>query len=1247
MINKVLGLDLGSASIGWALVSEDSDSNLCNRQLIDLGVRIIPYNGTEGQEFVKGVGESKNALRTKARSARRGYDRYQLRRYYLTQVLIKNGMMPDDDLKSLPKLKLWDLRARAVSQKISLPELGRILLLLNQKRGYKRTRSDSSLDKKDTEYVAKVKNRYNFIKEQNLTIGQYFSNTLRENKFFRIKENVFPREAYIEEFNAICSQQKLYHSILTDELISEIRDKIIFYQRPLKSQKGLVSICEFEGFYVEKDGKRYFTGPKVAHRTSPLFQIVKIWESINNLRIKTRDGDDLYLTSEERREIFNHLDNNDKLSVKDLCKIIKKGESEISVDRKLFKTGLQGNTLKTMIRKACSAKEIPNDLLKFEPKISVNENVKVCLFSKKSGEVINESVQNQKIIDRNFESEPLYKIWHTIYSINDIDECSKALVKNFQLDEIAALKLANIDLSKFGYSNKSAKCLRKILPYLMDGYEYSESMMLADYNHSGSLTKDENLSRELADKLSLIPKNSLRQPIVEKILNQMVNLVNEIINTYGKPDEIRVELARELKQSKEERSETEYYINKRNRENEQIAKDLSEFGLRATRNNIIKYRLYKEINNEEKRLNAICIYCGKQISFTEAITGSDVDVEHIIPKAKLFDDSQSNKTLAHRHCNSTKRDQTAYDFMKGKSEEEFNSYVERVNLLFEKGLITKSKRDKLLMTESKIPDNFVDRQIQETRYISRKAVQILNTICHKVYCTSGTITAELRNLWGYNDVTMNLQLPKYKQAGFTEVKELEANNETSIHKKEIIKDWSKRDDHRHHAIDALVIACTKQGFIQRFNTLNSTKTREELEYNTKNRQFKEKLSLLEKYIVANQPFPVKDVEDAISKILISFKSGKKVITKGSRKIVKKGVKKVIQENIIIPRGALSEESVYGKIKVIEKEKPLKYLFENPDIIVKQHIREAIKTRLDEFNGDSKKALFSVKERPIIIKGETTLNYASCYKEEYVIKYSVDTNFNKVDKVIDEGIKRVLEKRLKKFNNKYKEAFKDVKTDSGETVKWYVEEGLKNPIHSVRCLTGLSAVVPIRKDRYNNNVSFVKPGNNHNTSIYLNRDGKLVENICTFWHAVERRKYNIPVIIEDPTAVWDNIQKGQMANLPETFLEQLPLPGSQFILSMQQNEMFILGLPEDDLNYAISNNDYKTLSNHLYRVQKIASIYYVFRHHLETTINDDSNSLKMGRFIRISSLDALLRNNATKVKVNILGKLTIDKKNSIY
>ncbi|MFT3753499.1 MAG: HNH endonuclease domain-containing protein [Paludibacter sp.] len=106
--------------------------------------------------------------------------------------------------------------------------------------------------------------------------------------------------------------------------------------------------------------------------------------------------------------------------------------------------------------------------------------------------------------------------------------------------------------------------------------------------------------------------------------------------------------------------------------------------------------MYEEIDNEEKKLNAICIYCGQPISLTEAIKGNNVDIEHIIPKSKLFNDSQSNKTLAHRHCNKNKNDMTAYDFMKSKSTAEFEAYIERVNLLYANYVINKTKRDKLL-----------------------------------------------------------------------------------------------------------------------------------------------------------------------------------------------------------------------------------------------------------------------------------------------------------------------------------------------------------------------------------------------------------------------------------------------------------------------------------------------------------------------------------------------------------------------
>lgn len=1245
MANSILGLDLGSASIGWALVSEDSNGDSTNTTIIDLGSRIIPYDKTEGQDFAKGTGESKNSIRTGYRRARRNYDRYQLRREFLIKTLIKNNLMPGDELKNLPKLELWNLRAKAAKEKIELNELGRLLLWLNQKRGYKSSRSDANLDKKDTDYVAMVKSRHDTIKEHNRTIGEYFYFHLRQDEFFRVKENVFPREAYIEEFDTIYKTQQLYHKELTNELIAKIRDEIIYFQRPLKSQKGLVAICEFEGFTVTAGEKEFFTGPKVAHKSSPIFQIVKIWESINNLRIRTKNGDELYFTNDQRLKIFDYLDNNEKLTFKNLCKLIGKKEEELYVDRKLYNSGIQGNITNCIFKKIL--KDIPNseNLLKLDLKIIEDQNKKTYLYDRRTGEGILDTECNSKYVDRIIEYEPLYRLWHTIYSITDIDQCKHTLVKNFNIDIDTAAKLANIDFNKYGYSNKSVKVLRKILPYLFDGYTYSQAMELAGYNHSGSLTKDENLSRNLLDKIKLLPKNSLRQPVVEKILNQMINIVNELISKYGKPDEIRIELARELKQSKEERNDTESFINKRKRENERIAKSLEEYGLRATRNNIIKWRLYEEMDNEEKKLNATCVYCGKNISLTEAIRGNDVDIEHIIPKSKLFDDSQSNKTLAHRRCNSTKGNLTAFDFMKStKSDHEFHAYIERVNKLFQNQLISKTKRDKLLMSEKDIPDNFIDRQLRESQYISRKAREILNTVCHNVWCTSGTITAELRHLWGWDDVTMNLQFSKFKSVGLTEFVNWESNHGKNTHEKEVIKGWSKRDDHRHHAVDALTIACTKQSFIQRFNTLNSQKTRTLIEEQVaKNRiEHKEKLSTLEKYIIAMQPISVHEVQKAVSKILISYKSGKKVATKGTRKIGSSGHKRIVQNNIIVPRGPLSEESVYGKIKVLDKQKPIKYLFENPDLIVKQYIRELVKQRIESCDGDVKKALVQTKKDPIFldIEKKIPLEHASCYKEEYVIKYPINSSFNKVDKVIDSGMRDILVNRLKKFNNNPKEAFKDIVTEDKSTVPWFIDEGFKQPIYSVRCLTGLSAVVAILRDLEGKDIGFVKPANNHHIAIYYDQDDTLVEHTCTFWHAVERKKYGLPVVISNSNHAWESLQLNNMADLPESFLNQLPPPGYRLKYSLQQNEMYVLGLPEEEVKSLIDKEDYSTLSNYLYRVQKISSKDYCFRHHLETQIVDNKEAILSNRYYRLNSLKAFEALYPYKIKVDILGKPSI-------
>ena len=214
------------------------------------------------------------------------------------------------------------------------------------------------------------------------------------------------------------------------------------------------------------------------------------------------------------------------------------------------------------------------------------------------------------------------------------------------------------------------------------------------------------------------------------------------------------------------------------------------------------------------------------------------------------------------------------------------------------------------------------------------------------------------------------------------------------------------------------------------------------------------------------------------------------------------------------------------------------------------------------------------------------------------------------------------------------------------IKWFEDEGLERPIKSVRCFTGLSAVVPVKKDEKGKDIGFVKPGNNHHIAIYKDNNGNKIEHVCTFWHAVELKKYGIPIIIKDASETWDKIQMKPEGTYPESFLEKLPDIQLKLEHSMQQNEMFILGLENEDIQRAIENKDYKTISDKLYRMQKMSikpssgQIDLVFRYHLETQIIDDSNSKASKRYINIQSLGALFALNPFKLKVDRLGNISI-------
>ena len=489
---KILGLDLGTSSIGWALIAENNDTV----DIIGIGTRIIPLSTDEKDEFSAGNQISKNQKRTAKRTQRKGYDRYQLRRKALVSLLKSLDVLPEEDLMKLDALELWKIRANAVNQKIELKEFARVLLHLNQKRGYKSSRSDANLGKKDTEYVAEVKGRHQLIKEQGITIGQKFYSELMNNSNYRIKQQVFPREAYIEEFDLICEEQKKhYPEIITDELVEKLKNKIIYYQRKLKSQKGLISICEFEGFFkTNKKGKDVFVGPRVAPRSSPLFQVCKIWETINNLTLKNRSGEKYEFTSDDKQKIFEYLDNNEKLTATELYKLLELNKNDGWYHNKQIERGIQGNMTKAEILKVLN---INDENLIFN--LNVDEE---SLVDKDTGEILEKNTS--KIIRPDIEDQPLYQLWHVIYSISDTDECENALIKKIGFDSETAKKLANIDFRKGGFGNKSSKAMRKILPYLMEGYVYSNACSLAGYNHSGSLTTDENLKRVLIDNLLLI-----------------------------------------------------------------------------------------------------------------------------------------------------------------------------------------------------------------------------------------------------------------------------------------------------------------------------------------------------------------------------------------------------------------------------------------------------------------------------------------------------------------------------------------------------------------------------------------------------------------------------------------------------------------------------------------------------------------------------------------------------------------------
>jgi CRISPR-associated endonuclease Csn1 len=1152
------------------------------------------------------------------------------------------------------KLENYEWCVKGLAEKLDLEALAIVLQEINGQMA------------NSSGYLGAISDRSKELYFNKQTVGEYLYNQLQNNPHSRLKNQVFYRQDYLDEFEVLWSvQAKGREDILTNELKEEIRDVVIFYQRKLKSQKGLISFCEFEQKQIVQNGKTKTIGLRVIPKSSPLFQEFKIWQNLHNVILKNKNTREiLVLNQEDKQALFEELNLKGNLTANQVLKLLVDNPKDWEINY----INLEGNrTNQALFNAYLNILDIEGYDVREELKLKLNKDeITLADIDKPSAE-IKEMVRtifshlgiDNSILDFNgelegkaFEQQSSFQLWHLLYSYEEdnsptgMDTLYRNLEEKYGFNRDQA-KIIGAGALQDDFGNLSSKAIRKIYPFIKES-EYSQACQLAGYRHSKhSLTKEELENRELKAKLDILPKNSLRNPVVEKILNQMVNVVNTLIDSENDKlekqglernfrfDEIRIELARELKKNAKERGELTKAVNAGKLEHERIVKILqTEDGIKyPTRNDIIRYKLYQELKDNGYK----DLYTNSYIERSKLFT-KDYDIEHIIPQSRLFDDSFSNKTLVPRHVNLHKGNKTAYDYVKDtygdQAAEEFCARVEHLFKLKEQG-ISKAKYKKLFMKGSEIGEGFIERDLRDSQYIAKKAKEILFQITKSVVSTSGSVTDRLRQDWDLVNVMKELNLPKYEAAGLVELQE-DKNGKP----KKVIKDWTKRNDHRHHAMDALTVAFTKHSHIQYLNNLNARRNenapkqsiienieqKETIKVQDGNGNFKR---------IFKEPIPNfrQLAKQHLEAVLVSHKAKNKVVTKNINRI--KGNDKV--QIALTPRGQMHKETVYGKIRTyVSKEEKISAKLDEATIrlVSNPQYRQALLQRLQENGNDPKKAFTgknAITKNPIVLKNGNPLPEKVkliWLEDDYTIRKEIGPDL-KIEKVIDEGVKRILQQRLDAYNGDAKKAFSDLgknpiwlNKEKGIVIKRVTISGVKN-----------AEFLHYKKDHFGNEilddngmkipVDFVSTGNNHHVAIFEDEKGNLQDKVVSFYEAVARVNLGLPIV-------------------DKTFNQHL---GWQFKFTMKQNEMFVF--PSEDFDpHEIDLLDLKNralINKHLFRVQKFSKVEYgnsavrdyVFRHHLETSI-DDNKELRDITYKVFKSLGEL--SQVVKVRLNHLGDI---------
>lgn len=771
-----LGLDIGTNSIGWWLYATQNDEIT---SVVDGGVRIF----SDGRDP-----KSKASLavdRRVARAQRRRRDRFLRRKAALMKRMAEVGLMPADPMvaKALEQLDPYELRAKGLDEALPLTHFGRVLFHLNQRRGFK---SNRKTDRGDNE-SGKIKDATKRLDEEMAsnkvrTYGEFLNMRraaapdARQVPKVRTRLSIarrdhaekeeagydfYPDRRHLEdEFDALwAAQAEHYPDALTDDLRDEIR-VIIFHQRPLKTPKA--GLC-------------LFTEERRIPRAHPLNQRRVLYETVNNLNIAAPGEAKRSLTREERDRIIHALDN--KKHTKSLSGMAMKLKA---LGKEINLRPDQSFTLETANRDAIACDPVRASLShpdRFGPRWST--------------------------LDHDTQWQMIERI-RAVQSDAEYATLVDWLMARHELDIETASGVANAPLPE-GYGRLGLSATQKILAALeANVIPYSQAVAACGWHHSdgrsGEVLNELPYYGQILER-HVIPGTydenddeitrygRITNPTVHIGLNQLRRVVNRVIMVHGKPEQIVVELARDLKLSEDQKRNVLRDIKKNTDAAIVRGQKLEEMGVANTGGNRMIYRLWEALGPAIGP--RCCPYTGKPISAGMIFDGS-CDVDHILPYSRTLDDGLANRTICLKEANRKKTNKTPWEAWGDTSQ--WDAIAANLKNLPD-NKAWRFAPDAMQRFEGE--NDFSARALKDTQYLSRIARSYLDALYdgadHKshVWVVPGRLTEMLRRHWGLNAITALTDSDSHT---------VKAKNRT---------------DHRHHAIDAAVVAATDRSLIKK------------------------------------------------------------------------------------------------------------------------------------------------------------------------------------------------------------------------------------------------------------------------------------------------------------------------------------------------------------------------------------------------------------------------------------------------